>query len=241
MPVFTLAFVYGAPIFKMLRSQMEIALDAEYTTYGEALGPGAAHHPRPRGARRGRIDGRDRRHGDHVPARRRRARRIGIQHERTSASTPFKRSSQPTTRRSRLSCASPRSSPCSSTLPSICSISPWIRGSRSSDRRPDGSLPCGRASARRFANCLSGSWISLVLFAVIIVLTAIGPDLAPYSTISASPSRPAAAAGSAAHWLGTDDNGIDILSRLLAAPRTDVVIAVSRRRSPCSSDRRSAS
>jgi ABC-type dipeptide/oligopeptide/nickel transport system permease component len=38
MPVFTLAFVYGAPIFKMLRSQMEIALDAEYTTYGEALG-----------------------------------------------------------------------------------------------------------------------------------------------------------------------------------------------------------
>ena len=38
MPVFTLAFVYGAPIFKMLRSQMEIALDAEYSLYGEALG-----------------------------------------------------------------------------------------------------------------------------------------------------------------------------------------------------------
>lgn len=38
MPVFTLAFVYGAPIFKMLRSQMEIALDAEFTVYGEALG-----------------------------------------------------------------------------------------------------------------------------------------------------------------------------------------------------------
>ena len=38
MPVFTLAFVYGAPIFKMFRSQMETALDAEYTAYGEALG-----------------------------------------------------------------------------------------------------------------------------------------------------------------------------------------------------------
>jgi peptide/nickel transport system permease protein len=38
MPVFTLAFVYGAPIFKMLRSQMEIALEADYTTYGEAIG-----------------------------------------------------------------------------------------------------------------------------------------------------------------------------------------------------------
>ena len=38
MPVFTLAFVYGAPIFKMLRSQMEVALAAEYTAYGLALG-----------------------------------------------------------------------------------------------------------------------------------------------------------------------------------------------------------
>jgi peptide/nickel transport system permease protein len=38
MPVFTLAFVYGAPVFKMLRSQMEMALDSEFTTYGEALG-----------------------------------------------------------------------------------------------------------------------------------------------------------------------------------------------------------
>lgn len=38
MPVFTLAFVYGAPIFKMLRSQMETALEADYTTYAEAIG-----------------------------------------------------------------------------------------------------------------------------------------------------------------------------------------------------------
>lgn len=38
MPVFTLAFVYGAPIFKMLRSQMEGALKADFTTYAEAIG-----------------------------------------------------------------------------------------------------------------------------------------------------------------------------------------------------------
>ena len=38
MPVFTLAFVYGAPIFKMLRSRMEGALQADYTTYAEAVG-----------------------------------------------------------------------------------------------------------------------------------------------------------------------------------------------------------
>ena len=67
--------------------------------------------------------------------------------------------------------------------------------------------------------------VFLTLFALIIVLTAVGPDLAPYSTTNASPTD-RLIPPSAAHWLGTDDNGIDILSRLLAAPRTDVVIAV---------------
>src|ERR1700730_9519725 len=67
--------------------------------------------------------------------------------------------------------------------------------------------------------------VFLALFAVIIVLTVVGPDLAPYSTIEASPTD-RLIPPSAAHWFGPDDNGIDILSRLLAAPRTDVVIAV---------------
>jgi peptide/nickel transport system permease protein len=67
--------------------------------------------------------------------------------------------------------------------------------------------------------------IILAIFAAIIVLSIIGPELAPYSTTSASPTD-RLLPPSAAHWLGTDDNGIDILSRLLAAPRTDVVIAV---------------
>lgn len=38
MPVFTLAFVYGAAIFKMLRSQMETALLSDATVYAEAMG-----------------------------------------------------------------------------------------------------------------------------------------------------------------------------------------------------------
>jgi peptide/nickel transport system permease protein len=67
--------------------------------------------------------------------------------------------------------------------------------------------------------------VFLALFVLIILLTVIGPGLAPYSTINASPTD-RLIPPSAAHWLGTDDNGIDILSRLLAAPRTDVVIAV---------------
>jgi peptide/nickel transport system permease protein len=56
-------------------------------------------------------------------------------------------------------------------------------------------------------------------------LTVFGPHLGAYSSISASPSD-RLLPPSAAHWLGTDDNGIDILSRLLAAPRIDVLIAL---------------
>jgi len=67
--------------------------------------------------------------------------------------------------------------------------------------------------------------VFLAFFVLIIVLTAVGPYVAPYSTINASPTD-RLIPPSAAHWLGTDDNGIDILSRLLAAPRTDVVVAV---------------
>ena len=67
--------------------------------------------------------------------------------------------------------------------------------------------------------------VFLTFFALIIVLTAVGPYLAPYSTINASPTD-RLIPPSPAHWLGSDDNGIDILSRLLAAPRTDVVVAV---------------
>ncbi len=67
--------------------------------------------------------------------------------------------------------------------------------------------------------------IVLAIFLFIIVLAAVGPELAPYSTVEASPND-RLLPPSAQHWFGTDDNGIDILSRLLAAPRTDVLIAV---------------
>ena len=67
--------------------------------------------------------------------------------------------------------------------------------------------------------------IVLIIFAAIVLLAAIGPVIAPYSTIEASPNDRLLPPGPI-HWFGTDDNGIDLLSRLLAAPRTDVVIAV---------------
>jgi len=38
LPAVTLAFVYGGPIFKMVRASMEAALRSDYTTYAEGLG-----------------------------------------------------------------------------------------------------------------------------------------------------------------------------------------------------------
>lgn len=38
LPAITLAFVYGGPIFKMVRSSMEAALRSDFTTYAEGLG-----------------------------------------------------------------------------------------------------------------------------------------------------------------------------------------------------------
>lgn len=65
----------------------------------------------------------------------------------------------------------------------------------------------------------------LGIFFGIIFLTIFGPYLAPYPTEEADPlSRLLPPSGK--HILGTDENGIDILSRVLAAPRTDVVIGV---------------
>ena len=62
-------------------------------------------------------------------------------------------------------------------------------------------------------------------FLVILFLAAFGPLLAPLSTVIADPTQ-RLAPPSAKHLFGTDENGIDVFSRLLAAPRTDVTIAL---------------
>lgn len=64
-----------------------------------------------------------------------------------------------------------------------------------------------------------------LFFLAILLLAVIGPTIAPFPTRSAAP-QDRLLPPSGTHWLGTDENGMDILSRILAAPRTDVVIAV---------------
>jgi len=65
----------------------------------------------------------------------------------------------------------------------------------------------------------------LVVFVLVLVIAAIGPFVAPYPPTFADPLQ-RLVSPNRAHPFGTDENGIDVLSRLIAAPRTDVLIAV---------------
>jgi peptide/nickel transport system permease protein len=65
----------------------------------------------------------------------------------------------------------------------------------------------------------------LVVFVLVLIIAAIGPFVAPYPPTFADPLQ-RLAPPSITHPFGTDENGIDVLSRLIAAPRTDVLIAV---------------
>lgn len=71
------------------------------------------------------------------------------------------------------------------------------------------------------------SWlfrVGLGLVAIDLLLAVIGPWIAPKPLIGAvaAPSLPP----SRAHWFGTDPSGLDVFSRVLAAPRIDITIAV---------------
>ncbi|GGC52859.1 dipeptide/oligopeptide/nickel ABC transporter permease/ATP-binding protein [Chelatococcus reniformis] len=78
---------------------------------------------------------------------------------------------------------------------------------------------------RVWAGLSAGDRIVVLLFALIVSVAIAGPWLAPHPTMTADPAQ-RLLPPSLEHWLGTDDNGIDVFSRLLAAPRTDVTIAL---------------
>src|SRR5262245_54586473 len=126
-------------------------------------------------------------------------------------------------RRSRASYALPRSSPCWSISSSTCCTSPWIRASRSAGSRAS---RMGRRIAATLRRLPKWQMVVLGIFLGTVFLTVFGPYLGPYSSTTASPGD-RLMPPSAAHWFGTDENGIDIFSRLLAAPRIDVMIAVT--------------
>jgi peptide/nickel transport system permease protein len=86
--------------------------------------------------------------------------------------------------------------------------------------------------------------IGLLVIVLSLVLALFGPSLAPFDPSAASAdisqpppdlvALPALLLGSltgshavAPHWMGTDQSGFDVFSRIIAAPRTDMTIALS--------------
>jgi ABC-type dipeptide/oligopeptide/nickel transport system ATPase component/ABC-type dipeptide/oligopeptide/nickel transport system permease subunit len=85
----------------------------------------------------------------------------------------------------------------------------------------------GRQWARwryRLATLSRTELFGLVAVGFLLVLAVIGPVIAPYPTTTANPPM-RLLTPSVAHPFGTDENGMDILSRVLAAPRIDVTVA----------------
>jgi len=91
------------------------------------------------------------------------------------------------------------------------------------DVRHSGSPYALQQLARAF-NADPTSWIGLVVFLVIVALAALAPILSPYDPLDQDVLA-RLGAPSAAHWLGTDGFGRDILSRLLWGARLSLVIS----------------
>lgn len=85
--------------------------------------------------------------------------------------------------------------------------------------------------------------IGCIIVALSLFLAVFGPHIAPYDPTAATPeiAEPPPALSewpklflgtimgtneTPPHWLGTDQSGLDVFSRLIAAPRTDITIAL---------------
>lgn len=80
-------------------------------------------------------------------------------------------------------------------------------------------------TARIWKRLSTGDKAVISLFMLIVLIAIVGPWLAPHPTMLADPTQ-RLLPPSLLHWFGTDENGMDVFSRLLAAPRTDVMIAL---------------
>ncbi len=67
---------------------------------------------------------------------------------------------------------------------------------------------------------------SLIFLAIALICAVFAPIIAPYSPIETNPSNILKQPDLANHWLGTDNQGRDILSRLIYGAQTSVMIGV---------------
>ena len=68
------------------------------------------------------------------------------------------------------------------------------------------------------------AWIGMGLIALFLLAAIVGPLVAPYSPTDQDLDH-ILAGPSAAHWLGTDENGVDVLSELLYGARLALIIS----------------
>ena len=64
-------------------------------------------------------------------------------------------------------------------------------------------------------------WVGLAIVSVYVLIAVLAPVLAPHDPLAIDPANKLASP-SADHWLGTDELGRDVFSRLLHASRTDI-------------------
>ncbi|MCY4452944.1 MAG: ABC transporter permease [Immundisolibacterales bacterium] len=90
--------------------------------------------------------------------------------------------------------------------------------------RPDAAEPASRAPDAGGVNAavVIGGFLAFGS----ILLAVFGPLIAPYPPMDANPGQQLLAP-SGTHWFGTDDVGMDVFSRVIAAPRIDLGIALS--------------
>lgn len=81
-----------------------------------------------------------------------------------------------------------------------------------------------RSDFWRFARRRPGMLLGLAVIVTNMVLALFGPAIAPYPT--QAPAGPSLLPPNAQFWFGTDVSGLDIFSRVLAAPRIDITIAL---------------
>ena len=68
------------------------------------------------------------------------------------------------------------------------------------------------------------AWVGLVMLGIFIALGLLGPEIAPYSPTHVDLDQRFQPM-SAAHWLGTDGDGVDTLSQLLWGARSALIIS----------------
>lgn len=86
---------------------------------------------------------------------------------------------------------------------------------------PSGATPSTRARPKRTEASLR--WWLFIPAGLVVLVAAVGPFLLPFDPVDIV-GVPSQAPGPE-HWFGTDQNGMDVFSRVIAAARTNLLIA----------------